>query len=176
MHLYIILLFSLIGYAQQEKDYKVAQKVLQHLHEYKEFRLISTPNNEYIELCLNGFYAHSTYENKILDYRDLKFTFNPDPVIKWSNQPEYLGKDLSDKIFFIEDFETAPKISLRDFQEAKSYVALSNPAFSNDGKYAIIFYETFSNTHWGDAEGFVIIFKKERGEWVYQTQFTAYLT
>lgn len=174
--LYFIFIVSLTGYSQEKKDYEVAQKALFQLDKYQEFRLLGSPNNRYIDKCLNGFYAHSTYGNDVLDFRNFKFSYNSKPVLNWDNKAKCWGKTLSDKISIIDDFSKVPKVSLLDMQKANTYIALSNPAFSEDGNYAIIVYEVFTNIDGGDVEGVVLIFKKEKGEWVYLHQFTGYIS
>jgi len=173
--LYILLLCCSWGYGQGA-DYVIAQKTLEHFAEYEKFRLIAQPNNEYIQkVCVNGFYSGEVYGEETLDLRNLKFTYSNIPVQQWKPESQLWGK-IANKIEIVDDFEKIAKVSLLDYKKANTYIALSNPAFSEDGNYAIIFFEHFTNMNGTEAEGFFLIFKKVNNEWSFFRQFTVYLT
>jgi hypothetical protein len=122
------------------------------------------PNNELIQNYLNGFRLDS------VDFNNVKFKYNEQRVIKWEDKGSFSG--LSSKIEIIPSYAAIPQVPLTDYKNGKTYFAMSNPAISENGKYAIIYVETFSNISGaGISEGYLIILKKVKRKWEYISAF-----
>jgi hypothetical protein len=150
--------------AQEKKDYAIAQKVLEQYSKADTIRLMAEPNNELIQNYLNGFRLDS------VDFNNVKFKYNEQRVIKWEDKGSFSG--LSSKIEIIPSYAAIPQVPLTDYKNGKTYFAMSNPAISENGKYAIIYVETFSNISGaGISEGYLIILKKVKRKWEYISAF-----
>lgn len=153
-------------YGQETNDYVIASKVLEHLDHLKQFTILSTPNNFIISNYLDGFEIKG-----IAILKNAKFKFNINAVYAWEDNEVLLVKAVSDKINIIKE-------ELRktfDPQQARTYLSLSNPAFSEDGKYAIININFLCNYPLSTPESLIYIFAWENDDWIYKTEFTGIL-
>ena len=137
--------------------------------EYEKFNILEIPNNHYIEYYLKGLYQGP------IELPGVTFSYTPNPILKWDKKK--LGKSIaSKKVVIVKNYDKIPIVSWETPEKASPYFSFSNPAFSKDGQYAIININFLPNLELYGGLGYIMIFKKINGQWVYQDKFEAYLT
>ncbi|KAF2516867.1 hypothetical protein E0W68_11670 [Flavobacterium salilacus subsp. salilacus] len=167
--LLILLLSSLLMACSSTKpkdkfvksDYEIAEKllILVHFDDWKEYGLISEPDNYNIDKYLNGFMVDT------LDLRNYKFDFKSDRNAKWEYK-HFSNQSILDKLKIVDNYETAKTLGLDENEVLKSFIKISRPVYSTDGKYAVVYFNYFYRVIQPSfLESYTAIFFKENGEW-----------
>lgn len=143
-----------------KSDYEIAQKTLLYFDKWKDYRLLSEPNNNMVDNYLNGFMLDT------LDLRDYKFDFKSDRNTKWEYK-YFSNQNILSKLSIIDDYSKEGTVYLNDYQDAKMFIKMSRPLYSNDNKYAVVYIDSFFNLLTSSQlEGYTLIYFKENSEWV----------
>ena len=144
--------------AQASAEDIIVRKVLEQLDGSQNIRLHAKPYNTEIKRFMKGSPLDS------IEFRDVPFQFHTKAASKWSKSK--VGKCLSDKLLIIEDTEKVPTVLPWETDKIHLYISLSNPVFSVDGQYALIYINYSHNIPEPPAEGYIYVFKKQDTEWV----------
>ncbi|KAF2516864.1 hypothetical protein E0W68_11655 [Flavobacterium salilacus subsp. salilacus] len=167
--LLILLLSSLLMACSSTKpkdkfvksDYDIAEKVLAFadINDWKEYGLISEPDNYNIDKYLNGFMVDT------LDLRDYKFDFKSDHNAKWEYK-HFSNQSILDKLKIIDDYSEIEIIDSIENGNPQKYIKISRPVYSTDGKYAVVYFNYFYNVKNASLwDSYTAIFFEENNEW-----------
>lgn len=175
---FIFLLFIVVSCAtkpvvsqSQLEEYEIVRLAAEQYDKVVPFRIMEKPDMSVITDYFNGFYQHGFYDGP-LQLPGVTFSFKNNPVSKWDKK--IMDKIIpTKKVIIIKDSEKIPPVTKHE--NALTFFSFSNPIFSNDGQYALINTNQFSNLVAFGSMGDIMIFKKIDGKWLYQEKFTAYL-
>lgn len=137
--------------------------------EYEKFNILENPNTGVIENYFNGLYRGP------LELPGIAFSYIANPISKWTKNN--IGKTIaSKKVIIIRDYSKIPRVSWKTPEKSSPYFSFSNPVFSNDGQYALININLLSDFEMSEGQGYIMIFKKINGKWIYIDKFAEYIS
>ncbi|KAF2516865.1 hypothetical protein E0W68_11660 [Flavobacterium salilacus subsp. salilacus] len=142
-----------------KSDYEIAEKTLVCFDKWNNYRLISEPDNYIVDNYLDGFMIDT------LDLRNYKFDFKSNRDAKWEYK-NFSNPSILAKLKIIDDYSKVKTVYLNDYKDAKRFIKMSRPLYSNDNKYAAVHISSFFNLLTSSQlEGYTLIFFRENNEW-----------
>ncbi|GGB86242.1 hypothetical protein GCM10007424_27880 [Flavobacterium suaedae] len=151
---------------KENSDYKLITIALEKYFKREQYCILKKPDNSMTDYYYGGF----TAKDVLLDYR---FTYKGTGREEWKKEA-FLEGDIKDKVLIIDDFSKIPKVN--SDKEAKEYMSISRPMYSQDGIYAVIVINSFFNIELSPVTGYGFVFKKEKGKWKLYLEYVPYVS
>ena len=100
-----------------------------------------------------------------------RFSYRSSNTKKWKKHL-FDDKKISEKLLIIKNRESIPDETEED--RNKTYMKMSRPIYSEDGKYAVVIVDLFAKDSLWFGEGHAFVYKKIDGKWKLHLKFIPY--